>query len=458
MKKKGIDSFPLGPPSTSCGAKCFEWLVSPHSVDTFTESFWEKKPLVIKRDMREYFSGLISRRTIENYLKNDPDFSTNSLVLTRDPQSEESEEREIIAETNVDPGTFVKMIDEEGWVAQVVHPQQKNAKLHAFLERLENWSGSLWGSNLYLGGEPSLSNQFRAFSDNVELFVMQLDGECHWRIFEGEQKLSRDSHSDFAEEDLGPSVVDEILQPGEVIYIPRGYIYSNNARSPFAYLTLSTYQNQSWCDLISTAVGETLDQVSKSDIAFREGLPINWASHFGRALSETDTNRTVRESFKTNLKSLLQKLVDSVNIDDIADQMASDFIALRTPPVVRKKPNSDEELKTFGPDPRASNDLKMRIRNPSWIRIVVDDDEKILVFSCLDNQLNNHMKTDNPMDANPTSLEIDGTKSLVGLAQLVTEWPAWSPLDIISRDVAGELWANGLLETEDTNVSKKART
>jgi hypothetical protein len=458
MKKGGNESFPLGPPSTSCGAKCFEWLVSPHSTNAFVQGYWEKRPLVIKRNSAEYFSGILTRRTIENYLKNDVDFAANSLVFTRGDPNSECSERETISETSVDVDTFKRMIDEDGWTCQVVHPQNRNAKVHALLERLENWSGTLWGSNLYIGTSSSTNSSFTAFSDNVELFVMQLDGECHWKIYEGEQKLSRDSGSEFQEEDLGPSIVDEKLQPGDLVYIPRGYVYSCNAISPFTYLTLSTYQNQAWCDLISTAVSETLEQITKTDVAFREGLPINWTSLFGVTIEETDNNISDRQAFSQNLKSLMHKLIDSINIDDIADQMASDFIALRTPPVVRKRPNSDEELKTFGPDPRTSNDLKMRIRNPAWIRIVVDEEEKILIFSCLDNDISNHMRTDNPMEANPTSLEIDGTKSLAGLRQLVTEWPNWCGLDIISRDVAGELWANGLLETSgEHNDSKKHR-
>lgn len=460
MKKAGTVSFPLGNPSTSCGEKCFEWLISPQTAASFLATYWEKKPLIIKRSQADYFNGIISRRTIENYLKNDADFSANSVVMTRNAGGENGDDNEVVSESSLDLETFARMVDEEGWTCQVVHPQQKNAKLHALLERLENWSGSLWGSNLYLRGTTESAPTFSALSDNFELFVLQLDGKCHWKVFEGEQRLSRDSAADFSEEDLGPCVVDETLEPGDLLYIPRGFVHSCQGEG-FTYLTLSTYQTQSWCDLISTAVSETLDQVTKSDVRFREGLPINWTSLFGRAIEETDKNRSDRESFKAHLAVLMKQLVDSINIDEIADQFASDLIALRTPAIVRKRPNGGaEELKTFGPDPKTSNDLKMRIRNPAWMRIVVDDEDKILIFSCLDNDIRNHMKTDNPLEAEPTSIEIDGTKSLPGLRELIANWPQWTPLDVISRDVAGELWTYGLLETcSETGVadSKKSR-
>lgn len=460
MKKASQESFPLGQPSTSCGEKCFSWLISPTEIGAFVSSVWEKRPIVVSRDKREYFAGLISRRTVENYLKNDPDFGINSVMMARETE----DGKEVSAEVDLDVETFSRMIDEEGWTAQVVHPQQKNAKIHALLERLENWSGSVWGSSLYVRGMAD-DSKFSAYADNVELFVLQLEGECHWRVFEGEQKLSRDSGAEYIEDDLGPAVLDEIVRPGDLLYIPRGFVHSCSSSAGYQHLSLSTYQNQSWCDLLSTTFTETLDSITKQTVAFREGLPLNWTSLFGKAVEETATNRSGRESFKSTLRSLMHQLVDAVDMDDIADQMASDFIALRTPPVVRKRPNSNDETegKIFGPDPRLSNDLKMRIRNPSWMRIVVDHEDqqeeaKMLIFSCLDNDVTGHMKTDNPLDAEPTSLEVVGTKSLPGLRTLVSNWPEFCHIDLISRDLAGELWEFGLIETVATTDAKRQKT
>lgn len=460
MKKSGAtDSFPLGNPSMSCGDKCFSWLIAPKVKEDFLANNWEKKPLVIKREAAEYFSGIISRRIVENYIKSDPEFAVSSLILTRGS----GENKDIQAESPVDIDTFSRMVDEEAFTAQVVHPQQRNAKMHALLERLENWSGTLWGSNMYIKQGRSDEGVFEAFSDNVELFVLQLDGETHWRIFEGDQRLSRDSNTDYAEEDLGPVVLDEVVSAGDLVYIPRGFVHSCTTESGYQYLTLSTYHNQAWCDLLSTAVTETLESVTRSDVEFREGLPINWTSFFGRAVEETDANMSNRNTFKFALKARIEKLIASIDIDEIADQMASDFVALRTPPVVRKRAKStadnESEGRIFGPDPRLNNDLQIRIRNPSWMRAVIDSDDasgepKTLIFSCLDNEISNHMRTDNPLEAEPTSLEIAGTKSVEGLKELLKRWPEPSPMEVLSREVLGELWQHGIVETIAADAKK----
>jgi lysine-specific demethylase/histidyl-hydroxylase NO66 len=456
MKKAQSDSFPLGNPSTSCGDKVFDWLISPVQRKDFFEQYWENKPLLVKRNDEAYFSCLISRKMVENYAKTDPDYSSNSLLFTRD----NPEGREVISGENLDIDSIQKMIMEDGFCMQAIHPQQKNAKLHALLERLENFTGSVWGSNYYVKCSEVSEGCFNSFSDNVELFIMQMEGSpMRWRVYEGEHKLSRDTGCDFDEDSLGPPILDELVAPGDLVYIPRGCVYTHDdPANGYQYLTLSTYQNQAWCDFLSMAVSETLDTISRSDLEFRRGLPINYLSLFGSAVAETDSNRQARAEFVTRTKSLLHKLIDSISMDEIVDQLASDYIALRTPPIVRKRLNG-EETRMFGPDPRIHNDLVIRMRNPNWIRVVVDDTEaksSTLIFSCLDNQISQHMRTDNPMDCEPTSFELDGNKSVDGLRELISTWPEFSPLDSLSREVAGELWEAGILETcEKTKHQRK---
>jgi len=456
MKKVQTETFPLGNPSTSCGDKVFQWLISPIAENTFLEQYWEKKPLIVKRNNDSYFSGLISRKMVENYVKNDIEYSASSLIFTR----EGPEGKEIVSGEPIDLESIQNMVSNDGFTMQAIHPQHKNAKLHALLERLENFTGSVWGSNFYAKGvldSPQPEEAFNSFSDNIELFIMQMEGSpMRWRVYEGEQKLSRDSGSDFDEDALGPPILDELVAPGDLVYIPRGCIYTHNEPSEaYQYLTLSTYQNQAWCDFLSTAVSETLDNISRTNLDFRKGLPINFISLFGSAIAETDKNRSIRAEFIERTKSLMHQVIDGINLDDIVDQMGSDFIALRTPPVIRKRQN--DESRTFGPDPRLINDLMIRIRNPSWIRVVVDNKAiegtceggKTLIFSCLENSIAMHMRSDNPMDSEPTSFELDGSKSIEGLKELISSWPEFSSIDLLSREVAGELWEAGILETQD---------
>jgi hypothetical protein len=446
MSKASTEGFPLGNPSTSCGEDVFDWLIHPRDRKDFMENIWERRPSYINRCSKEYHTGIISRRMVENYVNSDASFAENSIILSKDTD----EGRIVLSGSEIDLDSLKGNVENDGFDLQAVHPQHKNAKLQALLERLENYTGSLWGANFYFKQSSTPSS----YSDNVELFILQLDGTSTWKVYQGEQELSRDSGSDYDIESIGLPILDETLFPGDLLYIPRGMIYTNTADSgPATYLTLSTYQNQSWCDLLSATFSDTLDSICRQDVDFRRGLPINYLSLFGCAIPETDDNRQSRELFKTNIKSLMHKVVDAINLDDIVDQMGSDFIALRTPPVARKR--KGEEVLTFGPDPRLHNDLGIRIRNPNWVRIVQDTPDTLLVFSCLQNEIANHMRTDNPMDNEPTSFEIDASKNLDGLRDMISVWPKFVSIASISREVAGELWEAGVVETKELTKQQK---
>ena len=78
-----------------------------------------------------------------------------------------------------------RAIDEEGWSVQVMHPQRRSASVHALLFDLENATGSLWGANSYI--TPPASQGFKPHYDDVEVFMLQLEGRKRWRIFAGEE-------------------------------------------------------------------------------------------------------------------------------------------------------------------------------------------------------------------------------------------------------------------------------
>ena len=80
---------------------------------------------------------------------------------------------------------------------------------------------------------------------------------------------------------------------------------------------------------------------------------------------------------------------------------------------------------------------------------------KTLIFTCIENDVTNHMKTDNPLDCEPASIEIQGTKSVEGLKEMLKVWPECVELEMLSREVSGELWDSGIVETVE--VVKHAR-
>jgi hypothetical protein len=217
-----------------------------------------------------------------------------------------------------------RAIDEEGWSVQVMHPQpfplcifvtlwqvmhpqRRSCGVHSLLFNLENETGSLWGANSYI--TPPDSQGFKPHYDDVEVFMLQLEGRKRWRIFAGVElarecvspfplcicvtlclappslyfckHFSRYSPADFQEEELGQPLLDAWLDAGDTLYFPRGTIHYGVTCSEHGshHLTVSTYQKSCWADMIGDSFKAALAEAAHTDVQFRMGLPLKWTGY-----------------------------------------------------------------------------------------------------------------------------------------------------------------------------------
>jgi hypothetical protein len=178
-----------------------------------------------------------------------------------------------------------RAIDEEGWSVQVMHPQRRSASVHALLFDLENATGSLWGANSYI--TPPASQGFKPHYDDVEVFMLQLEGRKRWRIFAGEELAREYSAQDFEESELQAPLLDDWLEAGDMLYFPRGTIHYGVTCSDHGshHVTVSTYQKTSWADVLGDALQAALAELAAADVDFRRGMPVNWTRQLGSGVA-----------------------------------------------------------------------------------------------------------------------------------------------------------------------------
>ena len=96
---------------------------------------------------------------------------------------------------------------------------------------------------------PANSQGFAPHYDDIEAFILQLEGRKHWKIYQprsGEEVLPRFSSGrtrkqsididlevllyplfigNFTEDDIGKPFLEVVLEPGDLLYFPRGFIH-----------------------------------------------------------------------------------------------------------------------------------------------------------------------------------------------------------------------------------------
>jgi len=382
----------------SSPTKLLESLLGDVTLDDFFNTYWEKKPLLVRRNDANFYGDVFSLSVMKEVLRNNELYFESDVNVCRyvDNQKELLNEARRITPEDID-----ELMTEQA-TFQFHHPQRYVDQLWNAVEKLETYFGSLVGSNVYI--TPKDSQGLAPHCDDVEIFVMQLEGRKTWKLYEPMVELSRDYTQDLHQEDIGEPTMEVTLEAGDLLYFPRGVIHQartvGDAHS--THISVSTYQANTWGDFLNHAVTQALEKALEEDVSIRTGLPINYLSMLGTgknigAYIEDESgekdgggggsapmrsnlgNEKVKE-FKESVKNHLARLVDHIDVNKAADAMCADFMASRLPPYGHVNQDDDDENDDKDDDDDDEivillND-KIKVKFPEHLRVVYDNEEE----------------------------------------------------------------------------------
>merc|ERR1712202_58595 len=284
---------------------------------------------------------------------------------------------------------------------------------------LQDHFQNMVGANVYL--TPPGTQGFAPHWDDVEVFMLQLEGKKHWRIYSPrnkEETLPRFSSANLEQDEVGTPIIEVDLEPGDMIYMPRGTIHQGNCLSEehSLHITISTYQMNSWTDLLEKLLPAALTAASQEDLQFRQGLPRDFLLNMG--VAQEDKTSSAREKFMEKARTVMgdgEKWNSSKNT------------------VVNRV-----EI-----DP----DTNIRLIRSTAVRLVTEEDSVLVYFST--------ENTREYQEVGEQSLEV-GSDLAPAVEHLVTTYPAWVKVEDLPLEeledrmkVAGDLWERGVLMTSD---------
>ena len=298
---------------------------------------------------------------------------------------------------------------------------------------------------------------------NVMAFLQQ--GSKRWRLYAPQNDtdlLPLDSSRDFQEEELGKLLLDVVLQPGDLLYMPRGCIHQAEAllHSHSLHLTVSANQHCSWTDLFQLSLPRALQLASDESLGLRRSLPFDMSHYMGLIHEGSDSPQ--RTQFGNTAQQLLQQVVKQMPLDAAADRLSVQFIQQRLPPY-----GLDWETKRA--DLEVSSGSKVNLVRPGIATMTVEEDN-IVLYHCLNNPRILHAarpddnaeesEADDGLAAATGRLEFDldcgevlerlltsysGNKVSVGLLQGLLDS---SESDVDLFELLGDLYSQGLLSVE----------
>jgi lysine-specific demethylase/histidyl-hydroxylase NO66 len=332
---------------TSALARCIA-VTAPQ----FAADYWGRRPLLTRAaDSRQTFTDLldadavdelVSRRGLRTpFLR----MAKAGSVLAADRFTRSGGSGATIADQVADDKVLNELADGATLVLQALH--RTWPALVRFSSELSTELGHPVQINAYI--TPPQNQGFAAHYDNHDVFVLQVAGRKRWCVHEPvlldplpDQKWEQRRGEVAARAEQEP-LIDTVLEPGDALYLPRGYLHSASALGELTiHLTVGVHpitRNTLLHQLIDAAGG---------DIELRRSLPMGTdlsdpavlAPHLAAtaaALAEFASHlpRAQSELVATSIGSMLSAHTRPEPISPLAHGAASANLTADTPLRVR---------------------------------------------------------------------------------------------------------------------------
>ncbi|XP_064484530.1 bifunctional lysine-specific demethylase and histidyl-hydroxylase NO66-like [Ornithodoros turicata] len=428
----------------------FAWLIDPIKKEQFFNELWEKKPMLLKRHNAKYYKNLFSCSYFDKVLREKVLYFTENVDVT----TYENDKRETHNPEGRAHAAAVWDAFQRGCSIRLLNPQTYSRGVWRLCSQLQEFFGSFVGANVYL--TPAGSQGFAPHYDDIEAFVLQLEGKKEWKLYAPRtpsEELPRYSSSNLSAGEVGEPILTAVLEPGDLLYFPRGIIHQAKTTDAIhsLHITVSTCQKNTWGDLFEKMLPRALQLAIEDDVEFRRSLPRDYLHSVGVANSDLDENPS-RDAFLRKVRCLMEKVITYCPIDAAADQMAKGYVHDSLPPVL-----SDDDKRCsihegeLWEDGRVVNaqeldpDAEVRLLRKTAVRLVMEEDS-VRVYHSFDNSRVYH-------EREPIWFEA-GAESAPAIEALFHAYPQYLRIDDLPLqeqlqriEVASMLYEKGILRT-----------
>ncbi len=336
-------------------------VLRPVELDRFFSDYWEQRPLIIARSEPDYYADLCSLQDVD-YIISSTDLRHPAIRLVKN--GSEIPLRHYA--TNVPWGNdvFTGVAD----VAKVLAEYRRGATivlqamhrswtpLALFCRNLEAYLTYPLQTNVYL--TPPSAQGFAPHYDTHDVFVLQISGSKHWRIYGSPLPLpDRSLPSGSVKVHIGEPVHELDLTPGDLIYLPRGYIHEAlTSESESLHITVGI-PPVTWSDVFSEALA-----LCHQDVRFRQALPVGFA-----------TQATMSAAVHDQFDALFTVFKERTSLDAVMARLAERFITSR-PPML------EGQLLELAAADRLEVDMIVQKRPDIIYRLAADDHSVSLLF------------------------------------------------------------------------------
>ena len=265
-----------------------EWLIQPIATDVFRSEYWERKPLVLKRNSQTYYSSLFSIADMDCVLSTAQIPSRNvRLIKEGDGISLEDFTKNSALSPNATALDVLYEKHRDGFTIVFQSLQQHSSSVKHLCNSLTEELSAGINVNVYL--TPADCGGLPEHYDTHDVFVLQIEGSKIWQLYKPNATLPYVTEQyDATRIDIGEVVEELVLNVGDLLYVPRGVPHQAIAESTTSMHLTIGISTITWGSAYLGAV----EAIVRRNALFRNSLPPGFAAkdaQFETALSQSAT-------------------------------------------------------------------------------------------------------------------------------------------------------------------------
>jgi ribosomal protein L16 Arg81 hydroxylase len=291
----------------------FETLIQPIESEDFFQQFYERAPLRIRRNHPDFYHDLLTLDRLDAWLASGVPRYPDVMLVQHEidiPASDYSD-----AEQRVDADRLYRRFA-DGATIVINHLERHVPALAALCRASERRFSMPFQTNVYLS--PPNAQGFRTHYDSHDVFVLQVEGDKQWRLYDTKLALPLPGQSFERERDQPGALSDEFeLTAGDLLYCPRGLMHdARSSAAPSLHITFGLL-GKTWAELMIEAVAAAC--ISEPEL--RRHLPVGFADPgFDRSV--------LRPVFAEMLQRMAQR---GDAVDTAFDALVEGFVTSRRP-------------------------------------------------------------------------------------------------------------------------------
>ncbi|MFE3992097.1 cupin domain-containing protein [Streptomyces goshikiensis] len=286
-------------------------LIAPLDMATFQGEFFERKPLLIRREDRAYYADLLTLDNVDEILSlsslhnEDVRVAIEGSIVSLDDRLAFGPH----GHTNAQEAVYASYREGATIIIDGLHTRW--APLQRLVHALGVETNAKFQVNTYLtpGGE---AQGFKPHQDNHDVFIAQAHGIKRWALYGTRHELPLKHHHQTPVDEYGEPEHEFDLHPGDLLYLPRGTVHAaRSTDSASLHLTFGARPL-----LRSNLLVEAIEQLINGDVRFRQGLPLGF-------VSDKELSRQCEEDLAQLIGILAEKLSAAGMLENAITQAIS---------------------------------------------------------------------------------------------------------------------------------------